>query len=107
MQRVGTDELTKQDKDILLSYGRSEFIQKHGHPPEILNFNYDDIAETVKNVAEAMPRIIKEVYEAFGRLFKGLSESFYSASDNIKENDNGEKTKELPEAEIQKQEGDR
>lgn len=65
MHRLGSDDFTPKDKQVLMTYGRKEFMSKHHHPPEILGV---DIPKVMEAVIEGVRQCLFNLGEAFIRM---------------------------------------
>lgn len=65
LDRLGTDEFTPKDKQVLMTYGRQEFISTHHHPPEVLGV---DIGKVFEAVAEGIRQYFFNLGKAFIRM---------------------------------------
>lgn len=73
MNRVGTKELTKKDKEVLFSYGRQAFIDKYNHAPEILDVDMSLLIERTTEIFENIKEGVKNVMYELGRTFIRMS----------------------------------
>jgi len=73
MNRLGSDEFTPKDKQVLMTYGRQQFIDKYNHAPEILEVDMSLLIESATEVFKNIKEGVKSVMYEMGRTFIRMS----------------------------------